>query len=79
MTVYSFEDSEGTYWHVPQEKLWDWLKAERRHNDAEARKERQFGLTELQLQERRKGKPEPRRIINRASRRARQRQLRRIA
>jgi hypothetical protein len=76
--IFKYADDQGTPWGVPQDRLWDWLKAERKHNDAERQRERQAGVPELVLANRRQGKPEAPRSTNRAARRAFQRSLKRI-
>ena len=55
---------------MTKQKLWDWLKAERRHNDKEKQRIRNEGVSELILAERRQGRPEAPRRFNRAARRA---------
>ncbi|AGK87521.1 hypothetical protein M045_gp42 [Mycobacterium phage HINdeR] len=58
-----------------KQTLWNWLKAERRFNDAERRRQRQEGVPEHVLKLRRQGIYFPPPTINRASRRALRRRL----
>lgn len=50
-------------------ELWDWLKAERKHNDAERQRQRREGVPGYVLAERRRGRPEQPPRFNRAARR----------
>lgn len=58
-----------------KQKLWDWLKAEKRHRVAEARREKQEGVPDHVMRLRRQGIYFPPPRINRASRRALRRRL----
>jgi hypothetical protein len=63
---------------VTQQDIWDWLKAERIWQGAVRRWLRQEGVGELVLANRRQGKPEAPRSVNRAARRALKRSLKRV-
>ncbi|AJD82464.1 hypothetical protein SHEEN_46 [Mycobacterium phage Sheen] len=58
-----------------QQKIWAWLKAERRWQDQEKRRQKHEGLSEHVLRLRRQGIYFPPPRINRASRRALLRRL----
>lgn len=77
MRIYSFEDHEGTHWHVPQDKLWQWLKAEMKWKRQVRQWLRAEGVPRHILIERRHGRPEAPMYNNRAARRARLRAIRR--
>lgn len=56
-----------------QQLTWDWLKAERRWQDTVRQWLRAEGASDLVIQERRLGRPEPAPMPARAARRARER------
>ncbi|AUV62003.1 hypothetical protein KIV63_gp41 [Mycobacterium phage SWU2] len=56
-------------------QVWDWLKAERKWQDKVRQWLRAEGVSKHVLAERRRGRPYPPPVINRASRRALRRRL----
>lgn len=54
---------------MSKSEIWDWLKAERKHNDAEKQRQRREGVPSHVLIERRRGRPEQPPRFNRAARR----------
>ncbi|ASZ75480.1 hypothetical protein KIW74_gp48 [Mycobacterium phage Kimona] len=75
--LYAIEDHDGLLMLVSKDRLWDWLKTERKWKDKEAQRKRAEGVPGYILAERRKGNPEPPRYQNRAARRRAVRALRR--
>ena len=75
---YALYDHDGILMLASKTQVWDWLKAERRWQDKVRQWLRAEGVSGLVLAQRRRGQPEAPKVWNRASRRAFQRQFKRI-
>lgn len=78
MTYYEIRDHTGFRSHYTKQQVWDWLKAERKWQDKVRQWLRAEGVSPLVLMERRRGRPEPTRVYNRATRRAMRRAFKQV-